>query len=252
MTLDQLLEALANQELKNLVTTEEDGDTGVFSIRDKHKNGVIGHINSGLLDIFTKFELKLKEIIITTHPSVTTYQLASKYAKSDPTPVFSKYIDDTPNDLFKDDVLKIKEIYDDNGVRVPFNDANNDLSIFTLSYDTVQIVRNNGVRYAIIYQAKHPELVYTPRTVTTNDAGEETVVTETDGTQRIEMHPSLIEPLRVYVKAKVVGSRDGSDIASSVQILQTYNLMLQDLLNSGIIKLDLETGDNKLKDRGFV
>ena len=273
MTLQELLDDLANQELKNLATTEEEEGTGTYSIADKHIPGIVGHINSGLTDLFSKFELKIKEIIITTHPAITNYELSCSFAKSNPDRVIFKYINDNVNDPFLDDIIKIKYIVNEYSEVMPYNDITNAASILTLSYNTIKINNNqNNAKYSVVYTAKHKKIEgYKTLTGTTGGEGyvykyadadgkpvdksaEGAVKTSIayDGTQPIEIHPSLVEPLRLYVKSKVIASRDGSDISSSVQILQTYNLMLTELLNSGIIKLDIDSGDTKFEDRGFV
>jgi hypothetical protein len=118
-------------------------------------------INLGLLEIYKRFFLSSREIYIELHEEIATYMLHSKYSVTSGTedPL---YIIDTVDAPFVNDCLKIEEVYDEEGNKLPLNDMNDETSAFTPSYRTIQVpYPNDDITYAVQYRASHPRIVYT-------------------------------------------------------------------------------------------
>lgn len=73
-----------------------------------------------------------------------------------------KYITDTAENPFQDDILKIEQVYDELGNLLFLNDSDEPLSVFTPDYRSIQVPWPNDYNaVAVQYRADHPTLVYT-------------------------------------------------------------------------------------------
>jgi len=124
---------------------------------------IISHINLGLKEIYKRFFLRSREIYIQQYEQINTYVLSSKYAQTNVASLEPiKYIMDTVDDPFQDDTLKIEEVYDEAGNKLPLNDITEELSVFTPTYRSIQIPNpNNDNTLSVQYRACHPRIVYT-------------------------------------------------------------------------------------------
>ncbi len=125
---------------------------------------IITHVNLGLTEIYKRFFLLSREIYVELHQEISTYMLHSKYSLENTESAIAtseRYIIDTAEEPFLDDVLKIEEVYDEVGVKLPMNDVEEALSIFTPSYRTFQVpFPNDDITYAVQYRANHPKIIY--------------------------------------------------------------------------------------------
>jgi hypothetical protein len=156
MTVDELFTNLSLHELSNLSM----GDSGEGEISERHKPKVIFQTNNGLLDLYTRFILKEKGLLIEQREGKTTYPLSSQFAESnwdghsDPRP----FINDI-GEPFTDDLLKVIGVTDGFGRDLPLNDRGNPDSLFTPTTKVLQVPRAvPGVVLSLTYQAKHPPL----------------------------------------------------------------------------------------------
>jgi hypothetical protein len=64
--------------------------------------------------------------------------------------------------LLDDDLLRVLEIYDEDGEEIPLNNRRLLTSIFTPSYDILNMTPDVPTEYrTIVYQASHPKIVVT-------------------------------------------------------------------------------------------
>lgn len=160
MTLLDILKDLTYGELSglaigNLIIDESENEP------DPHVyERVVGYINLGLKEIYKRFFLRSKEIYVQQYDQITTYKLHSAFAQTNTAstePI--KYIMDTVDDPFEDDILKIEEVYDEEGNKLALNDVTDELSIFTPSFRHIQIPNpNNENMLAVQYRACHPKI----------------------------------------------------------------------------------------------
>ena len=179
----------------------------------------LSYVNQGLNKLYSRFLLSAKEVYIQQYEEIATYYLDSKYAESNlasAEPI--KYIADSASNPFQDDVLKIEEVYDEEGNKLFLNDASEDLSIFTPSYKSLQIPWPNDFnQIAVQYRASHPRLTYT--------YGMDTDATEVD------IPESLYQALLAYVGYKAFGSQDEQ---TGMAHLQMYENCCQQVERHGL------------------
>lgn len=154
MKLDVFFEQLALGELSQ----HKLGKSGVITLADYP--AVISHINRGLTALHSRFPLSHKELTLLQFDNITDYILDTKYSVSaaDPT-VAEKYIYDTAEKPFLDDLIRIDAAYDGQGCNVPINDEADIRSWFTPNNNTIQIPSPTaGVLVSVMYRANHAKI----------------------------------------------------------------------------------------------
>ena len=150
MKLEDLFSTLALGELSNLSLAESG------SITEPSKPKVINAINKAMMKLYTKFIISKNDLIIDMQMGVTNYHLLAKYAYSSADPELDRepYIRDFLGEPFREDVIKILEVYADNGQRIPLNDANHMYSVFTPQYNVLHVPKSDGRHsLSLVYQA---------------------------------------------------------------------------------------------------
>jgi hypothetical protein len=111
---------------------------------------------------------------------------------------------------FNDDLLKVLEVYDEEGELLPINDKYKDNSVFTPSFDTLTMIPADPAEYiTLIYQAAPNKIV-----LTANFDPER---------YEIDVPGFLKEALLLYVASRVFrsikrGAKEGPSEASSYMI----------------------------------
>jgi len=195
MLLHDLLNQLTFGELFQL----EIGGNNELGIQPVDFPKVIPHINLGLIELYKRFPLKIDEVIIEQYDQIQTYYLRSKYAQSNiesKEPI--KYIADSIYKPFKDGVLRIETVYNELGEELFVNDNSKQWSVFTPSYDSIQIPMSvTGNAFTVGYRASH-EYIHS----TALD----------DKTYEVDIPVGLLEPLLLYIASRMYASLnfDGS------------------------------------------
>ncbi len=161
MNLQDFCKRLANGRLSNTSMVE---DSSGLIIKVAHKPKVIDAINEGLIRLYTRFILNEKDVVIGLKASITSYHLNSLYSESlaPQVGVEYPYILDGDSEVFINDVIRIMAVYDNDGVKLPLNNATESTSVFTPVFDTVRISDPiTDQRITVVYQAKHATLVNT-------------------------------------------------------------------------------------------
>ena len=161
MNLQDFCKRLANGRLSNTSMVE---DSSGLIIKVAHKPKVIDAINEGLIRLYTRFILNEKDVVIGLKDSITSYHLNSLYSESlaPQVGVAYPYILDGDSEVFINDVIRIMAVYDNDGVKLPLNNATESTSVFTPVFDTVRISDPiTDQRITVVYQAKHATLVNT-------------------------------------------------------------------------------------------
>jgi len=125
---------------------------------------IIGFTNLGLLELHKRFFLRSQEITVQQHEEIATYLLTSKYAASNlssPIALSERYIIDTAENPFRDNMLKIEEVYDQEGNMCAMNDISNPLSVYTPTWRSVQIpYPDDLLSFSVQYRAGPDPIVY--------------------------------------------------------------------------------------------
>jgi hypothetical protein len=196
-------------------------------------------INLALKEIYKRFFLSSKEIYIQQHSEIAIYVLDSKYAQSNvASPEDPKYIMDTVDIPFEDDILKIEEVYDEGGNKLPINDITEDLSVYTPNYKSIQVpYPDDANTMAVQYRACHPQVVYT--------RGMDPSKVE------IWLPNSLHEAFLYYVAARLMAPVSGGDGNSGVEYMQKFENSCLKVDELGL-EIQAEPGDWRFDATGWV
>ena len=236
MTLLDILKDLTYGELADLAIGNLIPDEYANQPDPHQYEQIVSYINLGLKEIYKRFFLRSVEINVQEYDQIAVYKLDSAFAVSNvssPEPI--KYIIDTAEEPFQDDILKIEEIYDEEGNKIALNDITDEDSFYTPTYRTVQVPNPSSSKtFSVQYRACHPKI---PVTLNTNPA-----------TVEVELPNSLQEALLYFV-----GSR--AHRATNVEKSMAYaNMFEQSCANVDRLGLEVqgEPGDWRFDDHGWV
>lgn len=229
VTLAQFMSELSFKELSNLAA----GDSGYGAIRPEKVPLVVNCINEALMRLHNRFILKTNNLIIETKEYITEYKLSSEHAVSTPYDA-EKYIIDMEKP-FRDDLIKILEVYNVQGERIPLNNASNPLSLYTPRPDTLQIPypTSNSV-YSVSYQAKHSPL--SPQYLN----------------QPIEIPDNLKGALSSYVAFLIYSSMNGNEATTAAQkFLQQYTFIINDIIETDTANTSISQDSSRFNQNGW-
>lgn len=227
MKLQEIFDDLLYSELSNHAIAID----GFININDRVK--IINHINIGLNELYTRFPLKNKEVIIKQIANLTQYYLKEEHALTN-TSTSIKYIIDSNFDPFIEDVIRIEGVYDECGDRYLANSNSVCKSFATPTYDCIEIpypVAGNVL--SVIYRAKHP--LVTTQTI--------------DIDLPLNFKPALLS----YVAARVyAGGTATEHINKAVEFTQKFEMYCMQLEKEGMTNSFNELLNDKLEMRGWV
>jgi len=235
MLLSELFMYLAYGELSQMAI----GTNNHGGIDESDYPTLISHINLGLTNLHSRLPLKQSQVIIALQSDQTLYPLVSNYAVNSDSVQQGKFILDSAAEPFNDDVLKIEEVFAEDGTPYPLNDSNNDNSLFIPSFNTLQVPDpKSGTYLAVIYRANHAKLPA--------KRGIDISALE------IDIPAVLVEPLLTFVVGRVVGAGNSqTSIQEAAAYQQKYEIQLQDVRNSGALALD-RPSNARMRNNGWV
>lgn len=234
MKLSRLYSLLGQGELSNLILDPTERNT----LSTDLANQVLSYLKGGLTDIYTRLPLLEKEVVFAAQTEVQIYYLQRIYAVQDitPMPIGMKYIKDTPDDPFIQDVLRISAVYDILGNQFPLNQPGDPESFYTPKYDALQHPRPvTGEEFVVHYHANHPDI---------------------DGTDldvEVMVPPYLEMAIRAYVAGEVYASKNGPEHgARAVALKGTYLELMAQAENLDMALTSQAFENHKFDNRGFV
>lgn len=132
--LQQIIDDLCQGEYKQLNFGQ-----GAGVINDENINAIVSHVNVGLTDIYSRFELRFKTIKIQLQTDQTEYFLTSKSALNGKKQVAPLFIIDSVDNKFNDDILQIVGVKTDCGTNLVLNSFSHKFSISTPSFNRLQV-----------------------------------------------------------------------------------------------------------------
>ena len=230
MKLLDLFERLSFGELSNLAI----GMEGAGTIRESDQCKVLAHVNDGLLQLYSRFILQTKYLLIEEQEHITQYHLIEKFTESKNS-VEYPYIKDMAADRFTGDLIRIPEVYDDCGNQFVLNDTDNCHSLFTPSPQTLQIPNpKTGVPKHILYQARHG------------------IISEILEDTWVEIPFVLEGALQAYIAHKIFSHMNGQDnLIKSQDHYSTYERICQEVEAKDLVSTSVSNSINKLTERGF-
>ena len=235
MTLQELYEKLSFGELQNL--WEADEGSGV--IRDENKPKVVRYLNDALLRLYTRFILREKDVVIEMHDHITNYHLKAKFAESqwETSGQDFLYIKDLMREPFTEDVIRIMNVYNSLGDRLPLNDETHPESLFTPQGAVLQVPRPvSGVALSLVYQAKHPIILW-----------------DGDDDQEIDIPDVLEEALLSYIAFKLYNHKNTQEAMGIAQgHLSLYEAVCQDVVDKDLVSTSESFTNTRFQKGGWV
>lgn len=230
MKLLSLFERLSFAELSNLSI----GMEGAGTIRDEDQRKVLAHTNDGLLQLYSRFILKTKYLLIEEQEHITQYHLIEKYTESKDC-VEYPYIKDLIGERFTGDLIRILEVYGDCGEQFVLNDTEDCHSLFTPSPQTLQIPNpRTGRPKHILYQARH------------------NIINNIDAEAWVEIPFVLEGALQAYIAHKIFSHMNGQEnLLKSQDHYATYERICQEVEAKDLVSTSVSNSIHKLTERGF-
>jgi len=243
MTLEEFYAKLSFEHLSSVAA----GSSGAGEIHPDHQNKVLGFTNSGLIQLYSRFAHKKSYVTLVLDEAIKTYYLSTDYAVSntDITNTNPRYLADTANDPFKDDLIKILGVIkepmtdDETQVEIPINDNGDSASVKTLEYNTLYVKEpEQGRNLSVEYQAYHPKLVTDCNDVLA---------------QKIYLSPILSEPLELYVASRVlIGMGGEAHVNRGMALQQLYENLCMRVEAKDTMQVTETDNHDKLTERGFI
>jgi hypothetical protein len=237
MQLLELYRRLSYGELSNLAI----GGEGVGVITEDAQPRITEYANEALLRLHSRFLLRENILFLRQIDHLTYYYLLKRFARSElktpPCPNTPHlYILDNDDEPFENDLIKILEVMDQDGCKLPLNDSENCKSLFTPQPNLLQIPDPIADRVlSINYQARHPKL------------------THTDVCQEIDLPFALEGALTAYIAHKVFSHMNTQESsAKGAEHLQIYDLICQEVADMDLVSQSRATTTLKFHERGFV
>ena len=236
MLLSDFFTVLSTGELSGVVLGNRNG----AGIAEEDYSTVVSHLNLGLTALHTRLLLREEEVFVQEYDHIQLYRLSSQFAVSNTASTApTKYIVDSVFQPFRDNVLKIEQVFNEIGLDLPINDPNNRLSVHTPQYNCLQIPfaeASNAV--SVIYRANHPKIVigagFDPAQVT------------------LEIPDPVVEALALYISARAFSANAADGGMKNINLALTrYEQLVQQLEQLDF--LNTNGGTNlKLRDNGWV
>jgi hypothetical protein len=237
MLLSEIFEQLEEGELRQMAL----GGSEASGIIESDYPKIIPHVNLGLSEIYKRFPLRTEHLTIQQYAQITNYQLLPKYAQSNTAstePV--KYIMDSSFKPFTDDakVLKIEAVFDEEGQKYHLNDETNPYSVYTPTYNTIQIPFNDeNNAFGVTYRAGHPKLSATVSDVLN---------------QEVEISDTHLRALLLFIGARYLKTRGNAESTQEgIAMLQEFYVEVGDVRDLGL-DTDEHTTNLKLEYNGWA
>ncbi|MEQ1950937.1 hypothetical protein [Mesorhizobium sp. CN2-181] len=235
MKIADLFRRLSYGQLSNLsISNNGSGEI----VEAKHPQ-MIQYANEALLNLYTRFVLKEKNLLIQQVEGITSYHLERKFAETSGSDAPHRYIKDLPDEPFMGDSIRILAVYDEFGRKMRLNDQEDPASLFTPSLNELQIPRpEHGRPLGITYQARHPELDDRPGKIINQEI----------------ILPFIFEaPLQNFIGYLTYCHMNGQEnIVKGQEYLGAYEAKCVEVEQRDLVNQTFHTSQDKLDDRGFV
>ena len=205
-----------NRELKNL------------SPKDKTDEVIVSYINIAMMELYSIFQLHTDELVLNLKTEKTVYKL-----------------DGTDPDVYKEgalyignDFMMLVNAFSEKG-EISINNSNDSLSVFTVSYNKIQVpYATTGAHISLVYRTSPTEVVY----VDDGSGNAEDVEVE------LPMH--MMEALLSHIGYSAYSSIDTAQEIETDKHMQRFDRACQRLETYGLIPKD--TLDLNIDRKGFM
>lgn len=170
MKLSEIFSQLTSGELSQLAV----GGAEQGKIQDKDYRKILDHVNQGLMDLHSRFTIREGRLVIALQPGKGSYLLTSDFAlTSRKSREATRYILDSPEEPFLDDIIKVERVLTDASYELALNMTGNKESLTTPSETVLRLpkVMAGGGAFGdvpdylktsqleVFYRATHPLIV---------------------------------------------------------------------------------------------
>lgn len=172
MKLSQVFDQLTSGEMSQVFL----GGREVGGVREEDYHQVGNHVLIGLTALYKRFNLKQNQLTVKLEPGKYLYPLLQKYAVNDKysvVPAVKRHILDSPDALFRGDVIKVSKVETEDGCVLALNQEWDKRSIMTPEMESIRVPKEivdqssdlpdymKTDTLVVTYQANHPN--YVPR-----------------------------------------------------------------------------------------
>lgn len=234
MKLEDLFSKLSLGVLSNLAI----GSEGQGTIPPQHQHRLAMMVDNALVQLYGRFNLLEREMVIRIYGSWTEYPFEKRYADMDPT-IGPKFIEDSSANPFTEDVLKILQIFNEWGEEIVLNDPGDATSLFTPNSRLLLVPYPvDGDCYHLLYQAYHPKIV---------------TAAPISLTQGILVPPVLVPALEHHVAYQVLSPMNGAEVTTKAgEHLARFEMICAEAEARDLASSSLTQTHMKLEDRGFA
>ena len=232
MNLSHYLTELSYKELSNLSLA----DSGSGTIKPEKVPFVVSCVNEALLRLYSRFILKERSLVLELRDYLSEYHLNSRHTVSSGPLSEDRYIIDSEHP-FTDDLIKVLDVYDEHGLRVPLNNASNVLSVFTPQADVLQVPNpfQYGDVLSLNYQARHPLLNF-----------------HKNPYQEIELPDNLMGALSAYVAYSVYSTLNTTEATGAAQkYMQMYAALVQETVETDTANSSISQDSSRFYENGW-
>ena len=203
------------------------------AISPENYSRMIHHLNMGLLALYTRFPLLVKELTLQQKSWITVYKLKKEHAVTDLSDEV-KYIIDSRFDPFIGDLIRVEEVSDEVGDVVELNSTDHTKVALTPSMDTLEIPNPTDTNVLFVtYRAKHPQLV------------------NVDSEILLPQH--LLGALYAYTGMRVyAGGTSQEQLTKGAELESKYERICQKMELDGMVNTDVLVLNMKPYERGWV
>ena len=207
-TLQDVTDSLVHGELDQLDAGNEFTRCGIQSgMKPEEIPRIISFINMGLTNLYTKFTLKTKQLVLEMNSGTVLYHLTPAHAQSSAEGTGDKYILDSADAPFTGDILSLIAVYNACGHEVPIGDLRDCCSVFYPAWNQLQVPNPvDGEQLTLLYRAKAERIPV--------DAPMDTV---------IDLPDVLWECLNFYVAGKYYARNQNTQELSNINMVRFAN-----------------------------
>lgn len=236
------MEGLIFGELSAMHFARE-GDTA--DIKDKDLKRMIAFTNDALTDIYTKIPMSIKSCVIDSRDNIAEYRLTKEHTmtydndeEGNPT---VKYIRDSKEHPFEGEVLKILEVRDELGRRIPLNDESFDGGVFTPYPNVLMITHpSNEKSYEVIYTAKPKKIEWSQR---------RTEIAE----QEVQIPVQLEEALLAKIASRFFVGMSGQEVSQKyAELVQRYEQTVESYMVNNLVDTTRLSDTFRFQCRGYI
>lgn len=197
-------------------------------------------LNLALTDLHGRFPLRVRDNIIQQHDSISRYRLTADFAATNTSstePV--KYIQDTATNPFDPRFLRIDSVWDAYGQKLPLNNGNHCMSVFTPEYNLLQIPDpSSDSQVSVVFRLPHDEVK---------------VVTDAATTvaQTLLMPEQYLKPLTLFMASQAYSSMGSEQGILGLNYMQQYERACDEIQNRGLYNAN-ETTIERFTADGWV